>query len=267
MRIVILGIGQLGSALAERVILSGVQPSQLLLIDRKSVETEGLAGIHGCRVGEQIPENFHFGASDLLVLAVKPQDAEEACASVREILNSDTIVVSVMAGVSLARLSDLLGHTKIVRAMPNLGAVVGQSATVYCVSSQIDLRACVVVEDFLASIGSAWRVQDERLVDAATAVAGSGPAYVCWLAEQMEIVARELQIPAEKAGALVLQTLKATCSYLESSGQSFAELRTRVTSPAGTTAAALGILDQYGAGTIVQNAIRAAFHRAQELGQ
>jgi pyrroline-5-carboxylate reductase len=179
----------------------------------------------------------------------------------------DVAVVSVMAGISVARLGALLGHSKIVRAMPNLGAAVGESATVYFASPEVDPEACLSVERFLCSIGRAWRVQDERLVDAATAVAGSGPAYICWLAEQMEGVARELGISEHEAGAVVLQTLKATCSYLENSGQSFAELRTRVTSPGGTTAAALTLLEQCDASAIMQDAIRAAFRRARELGQ
>ncbi len=267
MRIVIVGVGGLGSALAKSVLLSGVESSQLLLVDRRSGEVGAAIDLQGCRVVERIPEDYRLGPGDLLVLAVKPQDAEQACGSVRKALVPEAVVVSVMAGVSLARLSSWLEHSKIVRAMPNLGAAVCQSATVYCASPEVDYRACGSVEKFLSSIGRAWRVQDERLVDAATAVAGSGPAYVCWLAEQMESVARELGISEREAGDLVLQTLKATCSYLENSCQSFSELRARVTSPGGTTAAALVVLDQRDASSIVQDAIRAAFRRAQEMGQ
>jgi pyrroline-5-carboxylate reductase len=267
MRIVIVGIGGLGSALAKSALLSGVESSHLLLVDRRAAEVGDTVDLQGCCVVDRIPEDYRLGPEDLLVLAVKPQDAEQACSSVRKALVPEAVVVSVMAGVSLARLSSWLEHSQIVRAMPNLGAVVGQSATVYCIAPEVDARACGSVEKFLSSIGRAWRVHDERLVDAATAIAGSGPAYVCWLAEQMESVARELGISEPEAGGLVLQTLKATCSYLENSRQSFSELRARVTSPGGTTAAALGVLDQLDASSVVQDAIRAAFRRAREIGQ
>jgi pyrroline-5-carboxylate reductase len=267
MRVAIVGVGALGSALAKSMISSGFDRSRLLLVDRNASEEGARSELEGCKLVTRVPEGYRLAAGDLLVLAVKPQDAEAACASVREVLCSDVMVVSVMAGVPMARLASWLEHTKIVRAMPNLGAAVGQSATAYCVSPDVTPAEYASVDEFLLSIGRVWRVQDERLVDAATAVAGSGPAYVCWLAEQMESVARELGIPEHEGGDLVLQTLRATCSYLENSRQSFSELRTRVTSPGGTTAAALAVLDQGAASAIMQDAIRAAYDRAREMGQ
>jgi pyrroline-5-carboxylate reductase len=261
------GVGGLGSALAKSVLRSGFDPSQLLLIDRKPAEVATTCEVQGCEVVDRPPGECRLESGDLLVLAVKPQDAEMACIGVRSVLCPGAVVVSVMAGVSLARLRLLLDHTMVVRAMPNLGATVGQSATVYLVPTEITPADLATIENFLSCIGPSWRVQDERLIDAATAVAGSGPAYICWLAEQMESVACELGILDSEARALVLQTLKATTSSLESSNQTFAELRARVTSRGGTTAAALTVLEQRKADEIVQDAIKAAFARAQEIGQ
>jgi pyrroline-5-carboxylate reductase len=150
--------------------------------------------------------------------------------------------------------------------MPNLGARVRESATTYFVPSSFSSEQEKRVEQVVRSCGQSWKVEREELIDVATAVAGSGPAYVCWLGEQIESVARECGLPTGDAHALVLQTLKGAVAYLEADGATFAELRERVTSPNGTTAAALEVLRSAEADVIVRRAIRAAFDRAVELG-
>ncbi len=266
-RFLVLGVGGLGSAIAKSLLRSGIKSDNLILVDRRPHQGAIADELSGCRVQERIPDGLRLKSGDILVLAVKPQDAERACSGVFDVLSPDASVVSVMAGVSVSTLRTFLRHAKVVRVMPNLGATVGESATVYFTPAEIESTDVEAIEGFLACIGRFWRVSEERLIDAATAVAGSGPAYICWLAEQMEHVARTLGISESDARALVLQTLKATTAYVEASGQTFVELRTRVTSPGGTTAAALGVLEQRGADEIVRDAITAAFTRAQQLGQ
>jgi pyrroline-5-carboxylate reductase len=208
-----------------------------------------------------------LGSGDLLVLAVKPQDAEAACSAVRGSLGKGSLVLSVMAGVPVERLCLWLHHSKISRAMPNLGVGVCQSATAYWVPIELEPTEVSLIEQFLSCIGRSWRVESQELIDAVTAVAGSGPAYICWLLEQMEGVALELGLSEATSRGLVMQTLKATTSYLEHFEHTCSQLRSRVTSPGGTTAAAVNVLDQTGSHDNLRRAIRAAFIRAREMGQ
>jgi pyrroline-5-carboxylate reductase len=205
-------------------------------------------------------------AGDVLLLAIKPQDAATSCASLAAVLHPQALVLSVIAGISTQKLSGWLDHAKIVRSMPNLGASIKESATAYYPTQDVTKDEIAGIERIIAAMGKGWRVEDESLIDVATAVAGSGPAYVCWLAEQVEHVAVELGIDPKDAHAIVLQTFRGALLYLEHSQLSFAELRKQVTSPHGTTAAALTILSQSQADLVIQAAIKAALRRAQELG-
>jgi pyrroline-5-carboxylate reductase len=179
----------------------------------------------------------------------------------------DTIVLSMMAGVPISCLAKILPTTKITRAMPNLGASVGESATGYYGDPSLSRHDLSRVEAIISSLGKSWMLEEESLLDAFTAVAGSGPAYLCWLGEQIEKVAVSLGFSPQDAHAIALETFRGTTLYLEQSGVSFAKLREQVTSPAGTTAAALSVLEQGSADTIVQAAISAAERRARELGK
>jgi pyrroline-5-carboxylate reductase len=204
---------------------------------------------------------------DVAILAVKPQDFEAASEGIRAVLSEGTVVLSMMAGISCKTLQERLHHPAVARAMPNLGAGVRESATAFYISELCSAAQVARVDNIIFSCGRGWRVDREELIDVATAVAGSGPAYLCWLGEQMELVAREEGISSAYAHALVLQTLKGAVAYLEHDGATFAELRARVTSPKGTTAAALGVLQARGVDEVVREAIRAASRRAAELGR
>jgi len=265
--IVIIGVGAIGLALAEGLLRNGNCSShELLLIDRDTLAAAGSPELSGCRVATRIPHDITLQPGDVVFLAVKPQDSAEVFHSVGPALASDVLVVSVMAGVSIDHLAAKLGHSKVVRAMPNLGAVVRRSATVFCVSQDLDAGEIEQAELLLRSFGRTWRVAEERFVDVATAIAGSGPAYLCWLLEQMQVVATELGLSPRDAHELVYETLAGTAEYLAGSSDSFADLRSRVTSPAGTTAAAIAVLEQRDVASSVQEAFRAAFERALELG-
>jgi pyrroline-5-carboxylate reductase len=262
MRIAILGVGNLGSAVAKRLLVTGCAREDIVLITRGSHTSARRCeelGIAPSTISE-------ISKVDTVILTVKPQDVASAASSLRGILQPHSLVVSLIAGVSCATLQELTGHACIARAMPNLGAIIGESATVYYLSARAEGSkendACSII----SSLGKSWKVTNEHLVDLATAVAGSGPAYVCWLAEQMERVAQDHGLSATEAHALVLQTLKGTTAFLEFSQTTFADLRERVTSPQGTTAAALRVLDNAQAGQCLQEAVKAAFSRAVQLG-
>jgi pyrroline-5-carboxylate reductase len=266
MRIFVVGVGNLGSAIV-RSLLHSYAPRHLVLLERAPEDRKALKAQHGCHVVGELSEECRVEKGDLLILSVKPQDALQACANLARFVSPDAVVLSVMAGIRIDALAEVLKTKRIVRAMPNLGASIDESATgyYYCGDS---LTASDVdhVESLISRLGKRWRVAREELIDAITAVAGSGPAYLCWLGEQIERVAIEFGISQEDAHAIVLQTFRGTALYLEQSGYTFSELRRRVTSPQGTTAAAISVLTDRAADTSVRDAITAACTRARELG-
>jgi pyrroline-5-carboxylate reductase len=266
MRVWIVGVGNLGAAIVRSLLASQHSADDITLIERNPNDRKDLEDQFQCRVFGEIPGGVRLGAGDVLLLAIKPQDAALACAPLAAILHPESLVLSVLAGVSIKKLSGWLDHAKIVRSMPNLGASISESATAYYPSLEVTPEDLARIERIISAMGKGWRVADESLIDVATAVAGSGPAYVCWLAEQVEQVAVELGISSNDAHAIVLQTFRGALLYLEHSQLSFSELRKRVTSPHGTTAAALSILSQSQADLVIQAAIKAALKRAQELG-
>jgi pyrroline-5-carboxylate reductase len=263
MKIAIVGVGNLGSVLAKSLVTHGISREAILLVTRDSTRSEEIRARTGC-VPTQLPM---LGDDDVLIIAVKPQDFAVASSGIREALSKNTVVLSMMAGISCATLQEKLQHSAIARAMPNLGAGVRESATAFYISESCSAAQVARVDTVIFSCGRGWRVEREELIDVATAVAGSGPAYLCWLGEQMEFVAREEGVPPADAHALVLQTLKGAVAYLEQDGTTFADLRARVTSPNGTTAAALRVLQERGAEELFRDAIRQATRRAAELGR
>jgi len=266
MRIWIVGVGNLGTAIVRSLIASQHPADAITLIERNPADRKLLEEQFRCEVFGEIPTGTTLGPGDVMLLAIKPQDAAVSCPALATALHPESIVLSVIAGVPTKKLSGWLDHAKIVRSMPNLGASINESATAYFPTHEVTESDVVRIERIISAMGKGWRVDDESLIDVATAVAGSGPAYVCWLAEQVEQVAVELGISPKDAHAIVLQTFRGALLYLEHSRLSFAELREKVTSPHGTTAAALTILSRSQADLVVQAAIKAALKRAQELG-
>lgn len=262
MKLAIVGVGNLGSALAEMLLAAGFCRD-----DMKVVVRDADASAKRCERLGLVPQGVEaLRGVDVVVLAVKPQDAGVACEQLRPILSTETLVISMMAGVPCALISELLAHKAVARAMPNLGAIVGQSATVYYIPSWCSDTQAAHVERIVWACGQAYRVDREELLDAATAVAGSGPAYLCWLGEQIEQVAIAEGFSSAAAHAIVLQTFKGAVAYLEHGHEKFSEMRGRVTSPNGTTAAALQLLTESHADEIVRAAIRAALERSRALG-
>jgi len=265
MRITLVGVGNLGSAIA-RSLVRARKKDELLLIEKHKHKRSQLESDYGCRVLGALSEECVVGAGELLILCVKPQDAFAVTTTIAPFVSSEAIVLSVMAGVRVSSLCEQLKNSKIVRAMPNLGASIEESATGYYCSPAVGSAERLMVEEVISSFGRTWSVDREEVIDALTAVAGTGPAYLCWLGEQVERLAVELGISAAEAHQIVLQTFRGTVLFLEQSSLSFAELRRRVTSPQGTTAAALSVLEERGAHHAVGDAVAAACRRAKELG-
>ena len=262
MKIGIVGVGNLGGSLAEMLLAAGFCRDDMMLVARGSS-----AAADRCSKLGLLPHNIEvLRAVDVVVVAVKPQDAVTVCAQMKPVLANTSVVISMMAGVPCGVISELCGHLAVARAMPNLGVVVGQSATAYYASMACTTEQIRLIERVVQACGKAYRVSREDLIDVATAVAGSGPAYLCWLGEQMEQVAISAGFSGEDAHAMVLQTFKGAVSYLEHGGEAFSEMRARVTSPHGTTAAALGVLRESNSDVCIRAAVQAALERSRELG-
>ena len=261
-----IGGGAMGGALIGGLLAhSEVEPSAVRVAEALPERRAALATEYGVGVTDDAADAV--AGADVVVIATKPHDVESACAALGDGLDADAVVVSIAAGVPTAALeSRLPADTRVVRAMPNTPGLVGQAMSVICAGAAADEAALVVAEGVLGAIGRVVRL-DESAMDAVTAVSGSGPAYVFLVAELMVDAAQQVGLSADVATILVENTIAGAAKLLLASDRPPADLRAQVTSPGGTTAAALEVLDEQGLGSAFADAIRAATERSAELGK
>lgn len=260
--ILLVGCGRMGSAMLAGWREQGLSPS--VAVD-PSPAASAFAGPDMTVVADPsaIPAGFTPAA---VVLAVKPQNAADTLPAYRRFAGT-SVFLSIMAGRTIGGIAALLGaDAAIVRAMPNTPAAVRQGVTVACPSGDVGAEQRALCDRLLRAIGVVSWVEQEGLLDPVTAVSGSGPAYVFLLAELMEKAAIEQGIPADLARLLARQTVSGSGSLLAASPEDASALRVAVTSPGGTTAAALGVLmaDSAWPATL-SRAIDAATRRSREL--
>jgi pyrroline-5-carboxylate reductase len=192
----------------------------------------------------------------IAVLSVKPQHAPAAMASIRGHVRPDALVLSIVAGLSIPRIQESLSHPHVVRAMPNTPARIGQGITVAAASPGLDETHKAQAMEILGALGDVISVDDEEMLDMATALSGTGPAYVFLFMEAMVDAGVHLGFPREIAERLVAQTVQGSAMFFQKSHATpLAQLRNAVTSPAGTTAAALFELEKAGFRTAISNAV------------
>lgn len=205
-------------------------------------------------------------APDVLIVAVKPQMMETVLPQLADLAGEGTVAVSVAAGTTINTLSQGLGGATVVRAMPNTPSLVGRGITVACPDGGVSDRQRKQVDQLLRATGKLEWIEDETKMDAVTAVSGSGPAYVFHLAECMAKAGVEAGLPEELAMSLARETVSGAGELLYRSQENAGQLRKNVTSPGGTTAAALGVLMDTGElEALMVRAIRAATERSREL--
>jgi pyrroline-5-carboxylate reductase len=208
------------------------------------------------------------GAVDIVVLAVKPQQFSAVAVSARAFVGPNTLVLSIMAGVTLATLAQEMGATRIIRAMPNLPGQIGQGVTAYVAASACTADDHRLAEQLLEPLGTVEPLAAERLMDVVTAVSGSGPAYVFLLAEVLAAAAEQEGLDKEVAARLAQRTVAGAGALLTESSAVPNVLRKQVTSPGGTTEAALDILMGVdGLGPLLRKAVGAATQRSRDLGK
>jgi len=263
MKLALIGGGNMGGALLKAFVKSGILPAQqTLLIEPDQQKREMLVQETHCRAKADLDDEI--SGVDAMLLAVKPQSASALMPQLKPFVAGDPLLISVMAGVSMKTLEEGLGIRKLVRVMPNTPALVGEGMSVFYASEAVTREDRDWVVRLLSSCGLCLEVDDENAVDAATAVSGSGPAYLFYLAEQMIEAAKNLGFRADQAEVLVKQTLKGA-SLLLQNDESAAELRRRVTSPGGTTEAAL---KRFGEGKVenhLRDGLECAYQRARQL--
>ncbi len=260
--LVLLGCGKMGSALLAGWLARGVVPQAVHVIDPRPSDWLSGTGVHLNGALPSVPA--------VVLLAVKPQMMGTALPVLAGLGASGTLFVSVAAGTSLAMLGAALGQdAAIVRAMPNTPAAVGQGITALIGNARVGTGEMAVAEALMAAVGQVVRLESEAQMDAVTGLSGSGPAYVFHLIEAMAAAGAAEGLAPDLALDLARATVAGAGALAVQSGEAPGVLRENVTSPGGTTAAALAVLMDEGAGfpPLLRRAVAAAAARSRELGQ
>ncbi len=205
--------------------------------------------------------------ADVVILAVKPQRLDKVLTGLRGKLREDALVLSIVAGASIAKLSEGLEHNCVVRSMPNTPGQIGMGIAVWTTSPSVSPEQTELARQILGALGAEVFVEEESYLDMATALSGSGPSYVFLFMEAMIDAGVHLGFPRRIAEQLVVETLRGSVEYYSRRMAHPATLRNEVTSPGGTSAAALYYLEKAGIRTAISRAIWAAYERSQELGK
>lgn len=262
--IALAGAGKMGGAMLTGWLAQGLAPERVVVIDPFMSPDIAALAAKGVRLN---PSASDVGTVDTLVVAVKPQSFREAGAALKAFVGPSTLVVSIMAGTTIAALEEVCGG-RVVRAMPNTPAAIGRGITVAVPAKSVTSAQRTTTDALLKATGLVEWVDDESLMDAVTAVSGSGPAYVFLLAEELARAGVAAGLPEQLATTLARATVAGSGELLHRSDLPSATLRQNVTSPGGTTAAALEVLmANDGMQPLMTRAIAAATRRSKELAK
>ncbi|MFN2582531.1 MAG: pyrroline-5-carboxylate reductase [Candidatus Dormibacteria bacterium] len=265
-RLGIVGTGVMAEAMLAGLLRQGLVDARNIVASHPRVERRShLEGTHSIRT--TYDNATAAREADILLLAVKPQMLRSVFDELRGVLPPDQLVISVIAGATTGSLADGLQHPAVVRSMPNTPAQIGQGVTVWYATDAVDAQGKVRSGAMLSALGREFEVHDERQVAMATAVSGTGPTYIFLFIEALTDAAVHLGFPRHVARELVLDTMQGSAAFALHSGKHVAELRDMVTSPGGTSAAALYQLERGRLRTVVSDAVQAAFDRTLQLEQ
>lgn len=263
--LVLAGAGKMGGAMLSGWLASGLNPKAVRVVD-PAPPADSAAMMEKAHISARAEIPAALGAR-VLVMAVKPQIINEVSASLKPLVGPGTIVLSIAAGTKLATLINGLGATRVVRAMPNTPAQIRRGVTAAIGTPALDELDRALAETLLSAIGKVAWVDDEALIDAVTAVSGSGPAYLFLLTECLAEAGVAAGLSPELAMMLARETVSGAGELLHRSAQPPEVLRQNVTSPGGTTAAALEVLmGKPGLQELMTRAVAAAKRRSEELG-
>ncbi|MDR6951738.1 pyrroline-5-carboxylate reductase [Ancylobacter sp. 3268] len=263
-RVLLVGAGKMGGAMLQGWISLGLEPARIAVVDPgPPPEVAAMLEARGVALNP-----LNGGVPAVMLLAVKPQVAPDVLARVAPLAGPDTLVVSVMAGRTLAFLEGYFAPgTAVVRSIPNTPAAIGRGITVAVPNASVSPEQMRIADALLKATGGCEWVEREDLIDVATAVSGSGPAYVFLLAEALAEAGTRAGLPPDMADRLARATVAGAGELIVRSGIDPAQLRRNVTSPNGTTAAALAVLmdETKGFGPLLTEAVAAAARRSREL--
>ncbi len=263
MKIIIVGFGNMGKTYANSFISSRfILQNDIFVLTRSKKETD--LGIPEANFLEN--PTAKIGLYDIIILAVKPQDFSDLALRIAPFINQNQIVLSVMAGVTIETLKSKLGCSKIVRSMPNIPTQIGKGMTVFTASNQVDRKELFIIQNLINTTGKSIYVENEKLIDAATAISGSGPAYVFYFMNSMIKAASKLGFTQSEAELLVNQTFMGAVDLQNSSALSNEEWIKKVASKGGTTEQALLVFENNLVENFIIEAVFAANNRAIELG-
>ena len=269
--ITFIGGGNMGRALISGLLANGFESKQISVVEANASTALKLYedfGVQGIGALEQIA--FDFSKNNVVVMAIKPQDfnvvAKNLASKLKHASATGPLILSIAAGIRLKDMSRWLDHTRCVRAMPNTPALIGKGITGLFADAAVNESDRDLAETICNTVGQAVWVSEEKLMDAVTAVSGSGPAYVFAFLEAMQSAGEKLGLDAQTARQLAYATLEGATQLAHNSDEHAGILRERVTSKGGTTAAALEVMQQHGWHEILEKAIDAASQRGKTMG-
>ena len=269
--ITFIGGGNMGRALISGLLANGFESKQISVVETNASTALKLYedfGVQGIGTLEQIA--FDFSKNNVVVMAIKPQDfnvvAKNLASKLKHASAPGPLILSIAAGIRLKDMSRWLDHTRCVRAMPNTPALIGKGITGLFADAAVNESDRDLAETICNAVGQAVWVSEEKLMDAVTAVSGSGPAYVFAFLEAMQSAGEKLGLDAQTARQLAYATLEGATQLAHNSDEHAGILRERVTSKGGTTAAALEVMQQHGWHEILEKAIDAASQRGKTMG-
>ncbi|ABB58088.1 pyrroline-5-carboxylate reductase [Synechococcus elongatus] len=258
----IIGGGVMGEALLARLLAQGqVAATAVTVSEPFAARCEFLNDRYGVRC---VDDNAEAAQADWVLLAIKPQVFDPAVAGLAD-LRSDRLILSILAGVPLAKLEAAFPHEAVIRAMPNTPATVGAGVTAIAAGQQVTADQLSQAQEFFAAVGRVVTVPESQL-DAVTGLSGSGPGYVALIVEALSDGGVAAGLPRAIATELAIQTVRGTAELLQETGWHPGELKDRVCSPGGTTIAGVATLEQNGLRSALIEAVKAAALRSQQLG-
>ncbi len=258
----VIGAGVMGEALIAALISYGISPDSITISEKRKDRADELSARYGIKV-EDVATNV--SKADALLLVVKPQDMAATLDEIKGSINSSAVVITFAAGKKISFIEQGLGTANpVVRVMPNTPTLVGAGMAAISLGAGVSAKQSEFVSGFLAATGKVIEVSED-LQDAVTATSGSGPAYFFRFVEAMVDGAKALGLSDADATTLTVQTIVGAAKLLDESGKSATTLRENVTSPNGTTAAALASFESHQLGDVVAHAMKAARDRSQEL--
>lgn len=262
----LIGAGMMGSAIITGIVNHKVlDPAEIFISDPDTEKCEKLNALLDVNIAASNLEAVK--KADTVLIAVKPQFLDAALHGIKEEISPETMVMSIVAGVPVSRFQDTLDTDRVIRIMPNTPAQIGEGVCGWFATDAVTAGQKTLAQEILSALGMQFEVKRESDLDLVTAVSGSGPAYVYLFIESMVDAAVQIGLPRPLAEKIVLQTISGSADYMKKAGRHPVILKNEVTSPGGTTAAALAAMEKEGLRTAVTEGMLACLKKTIELGR